>query len=92
MADIYINDYGNEINLDKLRYDLAMIYAKRKFNEIDLSLPGMAPDSIEYLDDLLKYFGEAYQQLCAMDQDTLIHMIDINHECSFDDWFRTQLC
>ena len=48
MADIYINDYGNEINLDKLRYDLAMIYAKRKFNEIDLSLPGMAPDYIEY--------------------------------------------
>lgn len=80
MSNIYVDSNGNSIDLDKLKYDLAMIYAKRKFNDIDLSQPTEAPDYMEYMDTLLEYFGSAYQELCNYHEDYIINAIDFTHE------------
>lgn len=85
MSNMYTSELGNSIDLDKLRYDLAMVYAKRKFNEIELGEHTTAPDYVEYMDTLLECFGNAYQELCELDEDFFINKLDFTHEYNFDD-------
>ncbi|MGX8834008.1 hypothetical protein ACWG0P_07320 [Amedibacillus sp. YH-ame6] len=87
MPNIYVDSDGNTIDLDKLKYDLAMIYANRKFNEVNFTQPQSSriPDYIEHVNSILENFGVAYQELCNLGEDYLINKIDITHEYKCDD-------
>ena len=80
MSKIHVDKYNNSINLNKLRYDLSIIYTKHKYeqNTYDDTSP-------QCVDNLVDIFGEAYQQLCNIEDEYLIKAIDFTYECDNDD-------
>lgn len=82
MKDIYnIDDISLDIN--QLRYDLALIYAKCKFNQAltnnTVPCTDLKLNSLEFLDEtdyLNTLFGKAYNEYTTYDKNYFIQKID----------------
>lgn len=88
MAHFISNDYST-IDLNKVRYDLSLIYAKEKLREAlsNGSVPNYAPDIAhpKYLDEaqyLINMFGACFSEYCTTDNDAILKQIDPTYE----DW------
>lgn len=64
---------NSTLDLDKLCYDLALIYAKTKYEDElrkdCLPIEHKAPDFIEESDYLLTLFSQAYSEYLSYDED-----------------------
>lgn len=73
----FVNHSYTTIELNQIRYDLSLIYAKEKLREaLD---KGYLSDSGE-AKYLLDMFSKCYNHYCNMDNDCLLKQIDITRE------------
>lgn len=69
------------IDKDKLRYDLALVYAQTKFkqaleHEVDFGKMSVAPTHINECDYLIKQFNNAFQYLDAYPKELLAETVE----------------
>lgn len=78
-----------DLDLEKLRYDLALIYAKSYFesalrdNSFASDLEG--PIDMEFIDQtnaLIQFFSRMYRELSLMSDEALLLQMHLINECS----------